>query len=51
MKTKEQRIEAVIESFDNVLKELSLSGKLTVELSQAIMNAKTQSIIAIKGDK
>jgi hypothetical protein len=46
----EEKIQSIIDAFDSVMNTLSESGKLTDEVAQALMTAKTQSIIAVKGE-
>jgi prophage DNA circulation protein len=46
-KTTEQKVQAIIESFDNVMNTLTEAGKLTDEVAIALMDAKTKSIIAV----
>jgi hypothetical protein len=46
-KTTQEKIQSIIESFDQVISDLANAGKLTDEVAQAITTAKTQSIMAV----
>lgn len=47
----EEKIKAIVEAFDSVMSKLSDEGRLDQETAQALMKAKTQSIMAIKDGK